>query len=231
MKFVCLDLQTASYDGDSTCALGVVLISDQDELGRKSLVIRPPKPKFERSHLHGIRRQDVRRAPPFAKAWEEVCGLFDQADYIAAYDAATQRQILWSTCTASGVQTPQQPFICVKRLAHSFWGMEEAPLSALAEKIGVPLVRHRAISEAEVVSRVISVFLAEGQDVERAALSPAPPIGAPPVTPVRRRWWPRLRRALGAMFLLGLVGTCIWLVAQNPFFFGHLYKMLESLFN
>jgi len=231
MKFVCLDMQTASYDRDSTCALGVVLISDQNEISRKSLVVRPPRLKFERSHLHGIRRQDVRRAPPFARAWEVLRELFDQADYIVAYDAATQRQILWSTCTASGVQTPPQPFICVKRLAQSFWEMDDAPLSALAEKIGVPLVRHQAMSEADVVSKIITAFLAEGHNVERASLSPAPPIGSLPVTQVRRNWWPAMRRALGAMFLLGLVGGSLWLVAQNPVFFCHVYKMLESLFN
>ena len=231
MKYVCLDLQTASYDRDSTCALGVVLMSDHDELFRKSLIVHPPKTKFERSHLHGIRRQDVRRAPSFAKAWEEVGELINQADYIAAYDAATQRQILWSTCTASGVQTPRQSFICVKRLAQTLWGMEDTSLPALADRIDVPLIRHQAISEATVVAQIMSALLSEGHDVQRAALSPAPPIGASPVAPLRRRWWPRLRRVLGMMFLLGLFGACLWLIAQNPVFLGHLYKMLESLFN
>jgi DNA polymerase-3 subunit epsilon len=157
--FAALDFETADRGRDSACALGVVRVEGWRIVQRKVWLIRPPRPYFEFTYLHGISWPMVAGQPTFAEVWPEVWALLSQVEFVAAHNASFDRSILNACCRAAGLIPPELPFQCTMTLARRTWGIRPTRLPDVCAYLRLPLKHHDAGADAEACARIVLAAL------------------------------------------------------------------------
>lgn len=153
--FVAIDFETADRGSDSACAVALVRVEGLEIVERRVQLLRPPRPHFVFTYIHGITWQDVADAPSFAEAWPELADMLDGADQLAAHNAGFDRGVLHTCCHFAGHRTPEQPFICTMQLARRTWGLYPTKLSDVCRYLSLPLRHHDPASDAEACARIM----------------------------------------------------------------------------
>lgn len=153
--FVAIDFETADYQRDSACAVGLVKVSGRDVVAKKHLLIRPPRREIVFSHLHGITWPMVRDQPTFAQAWPDILAFLDGARFLAAHNASFDRSVMNACCRAAGLEMPALPFHCTVELARRTWGLFPTRLPDVCRHLGIALEHHQALSDAEACARIV----------------------------------------------------------------------------
>jgi DNA polymerase-3 subunit epsilon len=163
--FVAIDFETADFEPDSACAIGLVRVEGLKLVHRESIRIRPPRPRVLFTHLHGITWEMVKAAPVFAEVWPRLAPLLDGASALAAHNAPFDRRVLSACCEAAGLPVPTVPFLCTVQLARRRWGLKPNDLPSVCRRLGIGLIHHDpgSDSDAEACARIVL-----------AAMSPAP---------------------------------------------------------
>jgi DNA polymerase-3 subunit epsilon len=154
-SFVALDFETADYRRDSACALGLVRVDGCRITQRASCLIRPPRPHFSFTRIHGITWVQVVDQPTFGQLWPELVLLLDGAAFLAAHNAAFDRHVLEACCATAGLPPPQLPFVCTLALARKTWGLYPAGLADVCAYLRLPLNHHDAASDAEACAGIV----------------------------------------------------------------------------
>ncbi len=147
--FVAIDFETADHGPDSACAVGVVRVEALSVVRREVVLIRPPRSRFQFTHIHGITWEMVRNAPSFADAWPVLLPLLDGASTLVAHNAPFDRRVLAACCAAGGLCVPELPFLCTVQLARRYWRRERNDLASVCRRLGIALVHHDPGSDAE----------------------------------------------------------------------------------
>jgi DNA polymerase-3 subunit epsilon len=168
--FVAIDFETADYHGDSACAVALMRVEGAQIVARRFSLLRPPRPAFRFSHIHGITWADVRSAPAFADAWPALSPILDGAAFLAAHNAAFDRRVLQMCCLAAGLPPPPLPFLCTVQLARRTWKLRSAKLPDVCRFLGVQLKHHDPASDAEACARIV---LAAKRAAEATPITPA----------------------------------------------------------
>lgn len=153
--FVALDFETADHKPDSACAIGVVQVIDYQIAQRFYTLIRPPRQRFRFTHIHGICWRDVAGQPTFGELWPRVSSVFEEADFIAAHNAAFDKGVLHESCRAYGVMPPTHDFTCTVKLARRTWNSYPTKLSDVCRFLDIPLNHHHALSDAEACAQIV----------------------------------------------------------------------------
>jgi DNA polymerase-3 subunit epsilon len=167
MKFLAIDFETADYEPESACAVGLVRVEDGTIVARASHLIRPPRQDFVFTYLHGISWEDVRQEPTFKKLWPAIQPLFRGVDFLAAHNAGFDRNVLRACCTAARIEFPATPFQCSMVMARRVWGIHPTRLSDVCRRLDIPLRHHEADSDAEACAMIMVKALAR-QSAARA---------------------------------------------------------------
>ncbi|MFQ5890876.1 MAG: 3'-5' exonuclease [Gemmatimonadota bacterium] len=155
MRFVAIDFETADYEPDSACAIGLVRVEDGEIVARYHHLIRPPRRAFVFTDLHGISWKDVRGQPTFSRLWPELTEFWRGADFFAAHNAAFDRSVLQACCTRAGLRPPAKDFTCTVELSRRVWGIRPTKLSDVCRALRIPLNHHQALSDAEACARIV----------------------------------------------------------------------------
>jgi DNA polymerase-3 subunit epsilon len=153
--FVAIDFETADYDPDSACAVGLVRVEGLRVIYKQSLRIRPPRPRMLFTHIHGITWDMVKGAPKFADAWPSLTPLLEGASFMVAHNASFDRRVLSACCTAAGLLVPPLPFLCTVQLARRRWGLKPNDLPSVCRRLGIGLIHHDPGSDAEACARIV----------------------------------------------------------------------------
>ena len=153
--FVALDFETADHGPDSACAVGVVRVERGQVVHREGILLRPPRPRVLFTHVHGITWRMVQSAPAFAEVWPRLVPLLDGAGFVAAHNAPFDRRVLRACCEAAGHPMPDLPFLCTVQLARRKWKLKPNDLASVCRRLGIGLIHHNALSDAEACARVI----------------------------------------------------------------------------
>ncbi len=153
--FVAIDFETADYQPDSACAVGLVRVENWDVTARVSRLIRPPRSSIHFSYLHGITWDHVKNEPPFADVWSDAQSILDGAEFLVAHNAGFDRGVLAACCAAARLPMPPAPFVCSMREARRRWGIYPTKLPHVCARLGIPLRHHDALSDAEAAARII----------------------------------------------------------------------------
>ena len=115
--FVAIDFETATHRRDSACAVGLAAGCNGRVVLARTYLIRPPTAQFTFTDLHGLDWEDVRDAPTFGDLWPTLRAWIDDAEFLAAHNAAFDRSVLSrvlreipTACTADTV-----PLYCPAR--------------------------------------------------------------------------------------------------------------------
>ena len=123
------------------------------------------------TYIHGISYEQVRDQPAFGSLWQELSPMLQGARFLAAHNASFDRGVLEACCDAAGLPRVTQPFLCTVRLARQQWRMKPANLPAVCANLGIELVHHEALSDAEACAKIVLAAAKEGNPLE--------PLGAP----------------------------------------------------
>jgi len=161
-RFAAIDFETADYGRDSACALAVVTGSEQGIERRFVTLIRPPRPHFIFTYIHGITWAHVHDKPVFRELLPRILRELDGVDFIAAHNASFDRGVLYACCEAAGAISPAHRFLCTVKAARRVWGMRPAGLADVCRNLAIPLNHHEAESDALACARIVIEAMKRG---------------------------------------------------------------------
>jgi DNA polymerase-3 subunit epsilon len=153
--FVAIDFEAADRGKDSACAIGLVRVVDDRVVDRVFRLIRPPRPHFSRTPVHGITWGQVERAPSFGAIWPGLAPIVESAPFVAAHNAAFDREVLRTCVANAGYRPPDTPWECTEQLARRVWSFKKLSLDAICKELDIPLEHHDALSDAEACARIV----------------------------------------------------------------------------
>ena len=153
--FVAIDFETADWGRDSACSVGVIRVEGMEIVRRATRLIRPPRPSFYFTHIHGIHWGHVKDQPPFADVWRDLSPLLDGVKYLAAHNAMFDRGVLHTCCARAGLPIPPQAFVCTMTLARRAWKLRPTKLTDVCRYLHLALKHHDAGSDAEACARIV----------------------------------------------------------------------------
>ncbi|MCC7137483.1 MAG: 3'-5' exonuclease [Planctomycetes bacterium] len=153
--FVAIDFETADAGWDSACAVALVRVEAGVVVRREQRLVRPPRSRFAYTHVHGIRWQDVERCGPFGEVWPDLEPVLAGADFLAAHNASFDRRVLEACCGVAGLAPPRLPWRCTVQTARAAWRLFPTRLPDVCRFLGIPLVHHDALSDAEACARIV----------------------------------------------------------------------------
>lgn len=154
-SFVAIDFETADRGFDSACAVAMVRVEGMEIVECRDKRLRPPRPWFTFTYIHGIKWEDVADQPTFGEAWPELCKMLDGVEHLAAHNAPFDRSVLEACCRLSGHRPPELPFICTMQLARQTWGLRPTRLPDVCRHLRLPLRHHDPASDAEACARIV----------------------------------------------------------------------------
>jgi DNA polymerase-3 subunit epsilon len=173
LRFAAIDFETADYQSDSACSIGVILVEEGRVVHQEHRLIRPPRSGFVFSYLHGITWEQVEREPSFGELYPSLLPLFEGVSFIAAHNASFDRGVLTRCCDGAGHPLPQAPFLCTVKLARRVFGIYPTNLAAVCQKLDIALKHHDALSDALACARIVSLAIEKGARV-RSMTMPSP---------------------------------------------------------
>lgn len=153
--FVAIDFETADRGSDSACAVGLTRVEGSEIVARKVMLLRPPRPYFVFTYIHGITWGDVQDAPTFAEAWPEVSRFVESVEFLAAHNASFDRRVLEMCCFRAGLTVPETPFLCTLQVSRKTWRLRSNKLPDVCSHLGVSLKHHDAGSDADACAQIV----------------------------------------------------------------------------
>lgn len=166
MRFAALDFETADYGRDSACALSIVIVENDAIVDTWTRLIRPPRPDFYFTYLHGIAWEHVKDKPPFGEQWADIAGKLEGVRFVAAHNASFDRGVLRACCESAGIDPIKLPFVCTVRAARSIWGFRPASLAVVCRQLRIPLRHHDAESDARACARILLAARERGHEYD-----------------------------------------------------------------
>lgn len=184
VRFAVVDVETSglSHSEHHVLQVGVVTVDgDGNVLGRWSSLVRPRNRWFFRvgpTHVHGIRRRDVRKAPPAEQVMHQLAGRLEGARFVA-HNAPFDLGFVRKAADQAGVDLPIEQPLCTLRLSRALDPERTMShkLTDVCERYGVSLDRpHDALADAEATAAILPHLLrAHGvQTEDQLAALPAP---------------------------------------------------------
>ena len=174
-EFTAIDFETATYGGESACAIGLVRVAGTEIVRSGYFKIRPPSREFRFTHIHGLAWDDVKDEPDFGALWPRMADFFDGVDFLAAHNSRFDANVLAACCALHGLSVPDTPFLCTVELARRMWQVRPTKLPDVCRYLSIPLRHHAADSDSEACARIVIAALEDGWR----------PAGSPTVSPGR----------------------------------------------
>ncbi|MBR5948642.1 MAG: 3'-5' exoribonuclease [Clostridia bacterium] len=165
MDFIAIDFETACYNTDSACSVGIAVVDGLTLTltNTEYFLIKPPNMFFTRQNIdvHGITPDMVESEPEFPAIWERIKHYFDGSRMVIAHNAQFDMSVLHECLSAYGLPFPEFRYICsIKISDYACNRSVPKSLDARAARFGVELNNHHnaledAVACAEIVIRTI----------------------------------------------------------------------------
>jgi len=165
-RFAAIDFETADNGRDSACSVAVVLVEDGRIADQLCALIRPPRPYFRFTHIHGLTWDDCRGEPDFAGLWPRMAPLLERADLLVAHNAPFDKGVLNACCATYGLRNPLKPFACTVRIARHVWNVYPTKLPDVCRHLNIALNHHDALSDAQACAGIALAALRQGVALE-----------------------------------------------------------------
>ena len=166
-RYAVVDTETSGLSAGRHRLLqvGVVVVdADGRVLVRWSSLVRPRRRWLFRvgpTHIHGIRRRDVRAAPPAAEVLHTLADLLGGARFVA-HNSAFDLAFLERAAAREGIRLPIVDPLCTLRLSRQLDPERRLShrLADVAARYGVTLLRpHDALADADATAAVLPHLL------------------------------------------------------------------------
>lgn len=148
-RVLVIDFETANYSATSACAIGAILIENDEIIRQYHSLIKPPSSHFQFTYIHGLSWSDVKDAPTFKDLWDGELGeLFLKADLIVAHNIGFDARVLKATAEHHGIEVPHRPTDCTVRISRNHLNISPAKLDHVCKTLEIPLKHHEALSDS-----------------------------------------------------------------------------------
>lgn len=155
MRFLAIDFETADYESDSACAVGLVSVEGSKIVEQNTYLIKPPRRDFFFTYLHGISWDDVKDEPSFKELWPEIERSMHGIEFLVAHNARFDQGVLHACCKKARIQTPAIPFQCTMKLSRQLWNIYPTKLPDVCRHFGIRLSHHDAASDTQACARIM----------------------------------------------------------------------------
>ena len=116
MKFITIDFETANYNLDSACSLGMVIVDDNN-ITKKEFLINPHQ-EFSPFNIsiHHITPLDVKDSPSFKEVWDLIKDEFNDVT-VYAHNASFDIGVLKACMEKYKIEIPNITYGCTLQIA------------------------------------------------------------------------------------------------------------------
>lgn len=157
IDFVAIDVETANPDLASICQIGVVTFRNGSVFHKWQSLVNP-EDSFSKANvsIHGITREEVKKAPTFPIVYEELVTMLT-GQFVASHmpfdrhaiNRAIQKHGLPSLC-CKWIDTAQVARFAWEEFSRKGYGLEK-----LANHFGIKFDHHSAIEDARVAGEIL----------------------------------------------------------------------------
>ncbi len=171
MNFVAIDFETANFDKNSACSVGLIRYVNGQITDELYTLIKPPTnyfvPRF--IDIHGITPNMTQKEPYFDKIWVEKIVPFlnnepnnDEASPFVAHNAGFDMSVLKGCLNHFELSIPKRKSICTVQVARKVWRhLPKHNLPYLAEHFNITYDAHNALSDAHTCAKLFMMAAAE----------------------------------------------------------------------
>ena len=157
LDFVAIDFETASYERGSACAVGLTVVRNGCVAGSFYTLLNPKVPFAPQCiRIHGIREADVKSAPTFPEAWDEMRRHMGQLPLIA-HNASFDIGVLDRLFSIWRVDPVPVRYACTLRLSRALCpGAPSHRLNDLCDYFRLPdFAHHNAEADARACALLV----------------------------------------------------------------------------
>lgn len=162
--YAAVDFETADYQPDSACAVGLAKVRDGRVVDTLYSLIRPPRKRVLFTWVHGLTWEDVRESPTFAEFWPQMATFLEDVTHLVAHNAPFDRRVLEACCQANGLPPPAWPFVCTLQASRRQLKLPSHTLAAVCRHCGIPLNHHHAGSDALAAAQILIYLQGQAKD-------------------------------------------------------------------
>lgn len=159
LNFTAIDFETANGSAASPCAVGLVKVVEGKIVDTFATLIQPPYPNdwFATGNIgvHGITPEDVKDAPSWAAALDEML-TFISGDDLIAHNAGFDMGVLRASAKAIDAPLPDLRYGCSLIMARKTYNLESYKLNQVAYAIGIEDFNHHdALADSDACARIV----------------------------------------------------------------------------
>lgn len=160
ITFAAIDFETANKHADSACSIGVVRVVNGVVVEQYHSLINTPYDadaagEFMFTYLHGINKHETLQAEKFPHVWDALMPLFDDVDFITAYNASFDKRVAMACCLAHKLPFPDVRFLDALKIVRRNWNLPDNKLGTAAAHIDFNLNHHDALSDAIACAKIV----------------------------------------------------------------------------
>jgi len=167
MDFIAVDFETANVERSSVCAVGIVLVKNNEVVEKIYRLVRPNPLDFDSFNIeiHGITREQVKDESEFNEVWEDLQPLLGGSKLVAhfaSFDVSVLRYVLDNY----DIDYPNLEYAYKWVFSKNVWpGMLRYDLATVSDSLGIELQHHHAASDAE-ASALIAIKASEAVEAD-----------------------------------------------------------------
>ncbi|MDE6120752.1 MAG: 3'-5' exoribonuclease [Muribaculaceae bacterium] len=117
-SFVAFDVETATFERNSICEIGIAIVKNGEIAERKSWLVQPPHNEYDdfNTYLHGIGPNDTKDKPLFPEVWKEVIPFLENR-IVVCHNAAFDMGALRDALTLYDIMYPTFDIMCTLRVS------------------------------------------------------------------------------------------------------------------
>nr|WP_218869089.1 exonuclease domain-containing protein [Leifsonia psychrotolerans] len=159
MNFTAIDFETANSSSASACSVGLVKVRDGKVVDTANWLIRPPAghDAFQEWNIkiHGIRPEDVEKAPTWAKQLPYLVA-FAGGDHLVAHNAGFDLGVISKATQVVGLEVPNFNYVCSLQVARRTYHLDSYRLPVAAMAAGFEdFAHHDALADAEACAAIM----------------------------------------------------------------------------
>ncbi len=171
MNFIAIDFETANFDKNSACSVGLIRYENGQVVDELYTLIKPPTdyfvPRF--IDIHGITPKMTKNEPCFDKIWIEKIVPFlnnepkkDEVSPFVAHNAGFDMGVLKGCLNHFELSVPKRKSICTVQVARRVWKhLPKHNLPYLAEYFNIVYEAHNALADAHTCAKILMMAASE----------------------------------------------------------------------
>lgn len=165
--FIVFDVETPNHLNNRMSAVGITVIQN-GKITQSTGTLINPETNFDyfNMELTGITPEAVKDAPAFPQLWESIKDVFEN-NVLIAHNAPFDMSVLSKCLTDYGLPHPEfLKYACTCNMARRFYpNMAHHGLHDMCDYFNIPLMHHRADSDARACAELLLRYIDAGRDI------------------------------------------------------------------